>query len=104
MARRSGEGKRRGRRLREIELNLFRALLRDGQAEAGHANGGAGSLAPSFARTWLESKDSFGLTGDEAGYIFGTLFEAGSGTTAAAMMSFILMMVLFPSVAAGNVR
>lgn len=88
--------KREGRHLHEIELNLFRTLLRDVQADTEQVNGGAGSLAPSFACTWLENKGSFGLTEDEAAYVLGTLFEAGSGTTAAAMMSFILTMVLFP--------
>ncbi|KAL2798859.1 cytochrome P450 [Aspergillus keveii] len=90
--------KREGRRLHERELNLFRTLLRDVQAEV-EQEARAGAMVPappSFARTWLESKDAFGLTEDEAAYVLGTLFEAGSGTTAAAMMSFILAVVLFP--------
>ncbi|KAL3494856.1 cytochrome P450 [Aspergillus germanicus] len=90
--------KREGRRLHESELNLFRTLVRDVQAEV-EQEARAGAMVPAppcFARTWLESKDSFGLTEDEAAYVLGTLFEAGSGTTAAAMMSFILAMVLFP--------
>jgi cytochrome P450 len=90
--------KREGRQLHERELNLFRTLLRDVQAEV-EQEARAGAMVPappSFARTWLESKDAFGLTEDEAAYVIGTLFEAGSGTTAAAMMSFILAMVLFP--------
>ncbi|KAL3459719.1 cytochrome P450 [Aspergillus heterothallicus] len=83
--------KREGRRLHEVESGLFRALLKDVEAEVE-----AGTAGPSFARTWLENKNSFPLTEDEASYVFGTLFEAGTGTTAAAMMSFMLVIVLFP--------
>jgi hypothetical protein len=84
--------KREGRRLHEVESGLFRALLKAVEAEVE-----AGTAGPSFARTWLENKNSFPLTEDEASYVFGTLFEAGTGTTAAAMMSSMLVIVLFLS-------
>ncbi|GIJ81524.1 hypothetical protein Asppvi_000023 [Aspergillus pseudoviridinutans] len=83
--------KKEGRILHQEELNFFRTLVSDVQAEIA-----AGVAGPSFVRTWLEDKESFDLTDDEAAYVIGTLFEAGSGTTASAMMSFILAMVLFP--------
>jgi cytochrome P450 len=49
-----------------------------------------------FARTFWENREEYGLSVDEAAYVIGTLFEAGSGTTAAAMMSFCLCMCLNP--------
>lgn len=49
-----------------------------------------------FTSKWLEDKPAYGLTDPEAYYVLGTLFEAGAGTTAAAMMSFVLAMVLYP--------
>ena len=83
--------KKEGRLLHQAELNFFRALISDVQAEID-----AGVAGPSFVRSWLENKETYWLTDDEAAYVFGTLFEAGSGTTASAMMSFVLAMVLFP--------
>jgi cytochrome P450 len=50
----------------------------------------------SFTCTFLENRETFNLSDDEGAYIFGTLFEAGSGTTAATMMSFSLAMCLHP--------
>ena len=49
-----------------------------------------------WERDFLESQSELGLTDDEGAYVVGTMFEAGSGTTAAAMMSFTLAMVLHP--------
>ncbi|KAJ3461119.1 hypothetical protein MRS44_011986 [Fusarium solani] len=83
--------KKEGRQLHEAELGFFRALINDVRAEIE-----ANVAAPSFASTWLEDKDAYGLTEDEAAYVIGTLFEAGSGTTASAMMSFVLAMTLYP--------
>lgn len=83
--------KQEGERLHQAELQFFRTLISDVQTEVN-----AGIAGPSFARTWLEDKVSYGLTDDEAAYVIGTLFEAGSGTTASAMMSFVLAMVLYP--------
>jgi cytochrome P450 len=83
--------KKEGRLLHEAELSFFKTLVRDVRAEVD-----AGIAAPSFVRTWLEDQDAFGLSEDEASYVIGTLFEAGSGTTASAMMSFVLALTLYP--------
>lgn len=83
--------KREGRRLHEEELSLFRQLQDDvRRAVEKH------SQVQSFTRTFIENKDSYQLSDDEGAYVVGTLFEAGSGTTAAAMMSFCLAMCHFP--------
>lgn len=58
----------------------------------------AGMAPPSFTRTFLEKKDEFGLSDQEAAYLIATLFGAGTGTTAATMMSFCLAMCHYPEV------
>jgi cytochrome P450 len=73
------------------ELSLFREGINDVRQQMA-----AGTASPSFARSWLEKKDAYDLTDDEAAYVVGTLFEAGAGTTSAAMMSFTLAMVHYP--------
>lgn len=83
--------KKEGRQLHEAELKFFRTLINDVRADRE-----ANMAAPSFTNTWLEEQDAYGLTEDEAAYVIGTLFEAGSGTTASAMMSFVLVMTLYP--------
>ncbi|EON62419.1 hypothetical protein W97_01641 [Coniosporium apollinis CBS 100218] len=78
-------------KLHEEELSFFRRLQDDVRREMRDGN------APEcWERTFLEKKDEYGLTDDEGAYVVGTLFEAGSGTTAAAMMSFVLAMVHYP--------
>ena len=84
--------KRYGKMLHDQELSLFRTLLGDVDREI--ANGTAAKS--SFARVYLEDRMVSGMTFDEAAYAIGTLFEAGTGTTAAAMMSFLLAVVLHP--------
>lgn len=49
-----------------------------------------------FATTFLEKQAEFGLSDDQGAYVIGTLFEAGAGTTAAALCSFCLAMVHYP--------
>lgn len=83
--------KKEGRQLHEAELKFFRTLINDVRAERE-----AKVAAPSFTTSWLEEQDAYGLTEDEAAYVIGTLFEAGTGTTASAMMSFMLIMTLYP--------
>ena len=83
--------KREAARLHEYEITLFRQLLfevRDKMA--------AGQCPKCFAKTFLERQGEFGLSDDEGAYVIGTLFEAGAGTTAAAMMSFLLSMCHYP--------
>ena len=79
------------RRLRVEELSLFRKLQQDVRSDLEH-----GIKPPSFSKTFLENQDAYQLSDDEGAYVIGTLFEAGSGTTAAAMMSFCLAMCHFP--------
>lgn len=72
-------------------MNLFHKNIDDVRAEIAN-----GDQTPSFCRIWLEKEHSFGLNTDEAAYAIGTMFEAGSGTTAAALMPFMLAMVHHP--------
>ncbi|CAG8214192.1 unnamed protein product [Penicillium olsonii] len=83
--------KKEGRRLHEEELTLFRELQSDVRraVEKGYEG-------QSFTRTFLENQSRYQLSDDEGAYVIGTLFEAGSGTTAAAMMSYCLAMCHFP--------
>lgn len=83
--------KREGKRLHEEEANLFRKLL-----EEGVENGESNPQLDNFCSKWYKNQKAYGLNNDYAAYAIGTLFEAGAGTTAAAMMSFILAMVLHP--------
>lgn len=81
--------KREGARLHQEEINLFRDLLAEGieisQKESGENN---------FCGKWYNNKETYNISDDHAAYAIGTLFEAGSGTTSAAMMSFMLAMTL----------
>lgn len=78
-------------RLHDFEISLFRRLLFEVRDKV------ATKKSPRcFARTFLEKQVEFGLTDDEGAYVIGTLFEAGAGTTAAAMMSFVLAMCHYP--------
>ncbi|KAH7377445.1 cytochrome P450 [Cadophora sp. MPI-SDFR-AT-0126] len=83
--------KREARRLHAEELSLFRELLNDVQVKVSE-----GRFEPCFAQIFLTERDKFPLTDDEGAYALGTLFEAGTGTTAAVMMSFCLAMTLYP--------
>lgn len=83
--------KKEGRLLHDEELSLFRKLQSDVRVAMD-----SGSEAQSFTRTFLENQDSYQLCDDEGAYVIGTLFEAGSGTTAAAMMSYCLTMCHYP--------
>lgn len=79
--------KRDARRLHDEEAELFRSLLADGVATADE----------NFCTMWYHKRDAYSLSNDHVAYVMGTLFEAGAGTTAAAMMSFLLAMTLFPN-------
>ncbi|EXJ92987.1 hypothetical protein A1O3_01543 [Capronia epimyces CBS 606.96] len=83
--------KREAARLHQFEMALFRQLLLEVRERMNVKK------APDcFMRTFLERQAEFGLSDDEGAYVVGTLFEAGTGTTAAAMMSFVLAMCLSP--------
>ena len=77
--------------LHQEELQLFRGLLEDVRSELQ-----SGKDSESWARTFIENQSEFDLTNDQGAYVIGTLFEAGAGTTAAAMMSYMLAMVNSP--------
>ncbi|KAF4556500.1 Cytochrome P450-like protein 46 [Elsinoe fawcettii] len=76
--------KKEGKRLHEEEVGLFRELLEEG-TRRGEGN---------FCEKWAEKEEGWGLGKDHVAYTIGTLFEAGAGTTMAAMQSFMLSMVL----------
>ncbi|EXJ66441.1 uncharacterized protein A1O5_10593 [Cladophialophora psammophila CBS 110553] len=78
-------------RLHNFEINLFRELLLEVREKMRN-----GKALKCFSRTFLERQSEFGLSDDEGAYVIGTLFEAGAGTTAAAMMSFVLSMCHYP--------
>lgn len=84
--------KREAARLHTEELGLFRDLLREGVKNSREGP----DSEDNFCGKWFRNKESYNISDDQAAYAIGTLFEAGAGTTAAAMMSFILAMVLHP--------
>nr|OQO31889.1 hypothetical protein B0A51_01084 [Rachicladosporium sp. CCFEE 5018] len=79
--------KREGDRLHKEEIDLFRSLLAEGTA-ANQEN---------FCTRWHSSRESYDLSEAHVAYVIGTLFEAGAGTTSAAMQSFLLAMTLHPA-------
>ena len=86
--------KREGARLHAEELNLFQSLQSDVRLRLRQGDASAEST---FTAKFLNAKDEYGLSDDEGAYVVGTLFEAGAGTTAAALMSFLLAMVCHPA-------
>lgn len=74
------------------ELDIMRGLLNDVKRELEQ-----GKAPDCWEKMYIEQKDQYGLTEDQGAYVIGTLFEAGAGTTAAAMMSWCLAMVLHPN-------
>jgi hypothetical protein len=83
--------KREGMRLHEEEMSLFRQLQDDIRDEMQK-----GTAPDCFTRHFLERQQEYGLTNDEGAYVVGTMFEAGSGTTGASLMSFLQCMLRFP--------
>ncbi|OCT46111.1 25-hydroxyvitamin D-1 alpha hydroxylase [Cladophialophora carrionii] len=83
--------KREAARLHAFELQTFRGLLFEVRDKMR-----AGTAPKCFSRSFLEKQAEYHLSDDEGAYVLGTLFEAGAGTTAAAMMSFALCMCLHP--------
>ncbi|KIX03989.1 uncharacterized protein Z518_07542 [Rhinocladiella mackenziei CBS 650.93] len=80
-------------KLHDFEITLFRQLL----FEVRDKMTADKNCPRCFAKTFLERQAEFGLSDDEGAYVVGTLFEAGAGTTAAAMMSFVLAMCHYPN-------
>ncbi|EXJ54110.1 hypothetical protein A1O7_09447 [Cladophialophora yegresii CBS 114405] len=78
-------------RLNAFEVKTFRGLLLEVRDKM------QGGKAPKcFARSFLEKQAEYNLSDNEGAYAIGTLFEAGAGTTAAMMMSFVLCMCHHP--------
>ncbi|KAK0122021.1 hypothetical protein ONS95_010286 [Cadophora gregata] len=78
-------------RLHAKEVGLFRELIDNVREERHQYN-----AKPCFALTLLEDQERFELTDDEGAYAVGTMFEAGSGTTSAAMLNFVFAMTHYP--------
>ncbi|KAK5991543.1 Cytochrome P450 monooxygenase virE [Cladobotryum mycophilum] len=83
--------KRELKALHENERGLFRELL-DGVRQQMDE----GTAPDCWERTFLEHQEEYKLTADEGAYVIGTLFEAGSTTTAAAMMCWLHAVVEHP--------
>lgn len=77
--------------LHQRELGLFRRLMSEVRDEMKN-----GTAPKCWERDFIEQQSQFDLTDDQGAYLVGTLFEAGSGTTSAAMMSWVLAMVHHP--------
>ncbi|KAH8805992.1 cytochrome P450 [Xylogone sp. PMI_703] len=86
--------KREGEKLHQNELDLFVGMLNGVRQSMTDGM----SSDENFSSKFLSTQEKWGLSHEEGAYVIGTLFEAGSGTTAAAMMSFILAMVLHQDV------
>ncbi|PVH78158.1 cytochrome P450 [Cadophora sp. DSE1049] len=80
--------KREARKLHAEELDLFRGLQNDVRDSKDDGE--------NFTSKFLEGQEKSGLSDDEGAYVVGTLFEAGAGTTSAALMSFLLAMIVHP--------
>lgn len=82
--------KREAAQLHSEELDLFRSLMKEGIESSRDGP----QSDNNFCGRWFDNKDSYHISDDHAAYAIGTLFEAGAGTTASAMMSFLLAMTL----------
>nr|GAT43916.1 cytochrome P450 [Mycena chlorophos] len=81
------------RRQHQMELALFRSQLdvvRDAMA------GQDVEARPCFARTILERQAEYGLSYDEVAYLAGSMFGAGSGTSASAISIVVMAAAAFP--------
>jgi hypothetical protein len=56
------------------------------------------SIQPCFFVELVKAQKTEGFTDHLAGYISGTLLEAGSDTTSAELVGFVQAMILFPEV------
>ena len=78
------------------ELDLFR--LQQADIRKYLANHDPTAIDTFTANFLNADPASYNLSDDEAAYVISTLFEAGAGTTAAALMLFLLAMTLHPDV------
>ncbi|KAJ3556657.1 hypothetical protein NM688_g1904 [Phlebia brevispora] len=89
----AAEWLREGRAWFSRDTRLFEMLLDNVRRRLAEDTAAADS---SFAAKLLESEKSGLLSGLEAAWVAGTMFGAGSETTAAALSVFVLAMVLYP--------
>ncbi|KAK4545451.1 hypothetical protein LTR36_002801 [Oleoguttula mirabilis] len=73
------------------EQDIFFGLHEDVRREVQQ-----GTAPDCWQKTYIEHAEEYKLTTAHGAYVVGTLFEAGAGTTAAAMMSWLLCMALHP--------
>ncbi|KAJ9102651.1 hypothetical protein QFC19_004760 [Naganishia cerealis] len=79
----------------EDTLRLFRSHVDDVYREVK-----SGSDVNCFAKTILENKDKYGLTNDEATFLAGAMYGAGSDTTADMISTAIMTFTKYPDVVA----
>lgn len=86
--------KREGARLHAEEYSLFASLVHNVAARDAR---GDPTVTNTFTKQWLDSQQKYpALTADHGIYVLGTVSEAAAGTTAAALKSWFLAMVLHP--------
>ncbi|KAF8129486.1 cytochrome P450 [Boletus edulis] len=83
-----------GRRLRSFhdsDLKFYRGQL----SRVEHAMSSSDDVSPSFSRTLLENDHDHQLSFDEMSFLAGSVFEAGSDTTANAIITIIMTAACF---------
>ncbi|KAL4906002.1 hypothetical protein BDW74DRAFT_15372 [Aspergillus multicolor] len=81
--------------LHRVERKLYTDLWMDAKQEIL-----AGTAKPNFCVDLLKAQEVEKFSDAQAGYISGSLLEAGSDTTASMLSAFVLAMVVFPDVQA----
>ncbi|KAI5474721.1 hypothetical protein MNV49_002546 [Pseudohyphozyma bogoriensis] len=90
-----GKWKKEGKEWHDIELALFKRQLQTVR-DAMRFGGGADC----FGRYIIEHQNEYKLSDDEAAYLAGSIFGAGSDTTASTISIAIMAAVLYPSAVA----
>ncbi|KAF8553243.1 cytochrome P450 [Imleria badia] len=83
---------RRLRRYHESDLGFYRGQLN----RVERAMSSSDDAVPSFSKTLLENVDEHQLSIDEMSFLAGTIFEAGSDTTADAIIAMTMAAACFP--------
>ncbi|KAI0532875.1 cytochrome P450 [Xylaria digitata] len=86
--------KKEGKELHQRELGLFKGLLLD--AKKGLRDG---TTKPCVCVDLVKMQKEDGFSDDLAGYLMGSLLQAGSETTSSILVAFVQAMVIFPDVA-----
>lgn len=61
-----------------------------------------GTAKPCFCNDLVKAQDELGFSDGLAGYVSGSLLEAGSDTTAATLVGFVQALLIFPEVVAAG--